>query len=242
MAIVDRSLPPGTKLTEDRLGELFGVSRTRIRQVLFQLAYEGVVTLEPNRGAFVAQPSVRDAREVFEARRVIECSVVARALHTLSPASIKRLRELLRQEEAARAANDRRALIQLSGDFHLLLGKAADNAVLAGMMRDLVSRASLIIALYEYPGAHSCPPHEHSAILDAIEKRSAHAPDLMRQHLEHVERSLVLRDSSAPAVDLGSVFGADGAQNADQGHQSQHDAQNDLKNRARRPKRGSTRN
>ena len=93
MAIVDRSLPPGTKLTEDRLGELFGVSRTRIRQVLFQLAYEGVVTLEPNRGAFVAQPSVRDAREVFEARRVIECSVVARALHTLSPASIKRLRE-----------------------------------------------------------------------------------------------------------------------------------------------------
>ena len=82
-AIVDHSLPPGTKLTEDRLGEIFGVGRTRIRQVLFQLAHEGVVTLQHNRGAFVAQPSVREAREVFEARRAIEWAVIARALHTL---------------------------------------------------------------------------------------------------------------------------------------------------------------
>lgn len=207
-AIVDHSLPPGTKLTEDRLGEIFGLGRTRIRQVLFQLAHEGVVTLQPNRGAFVAQPTVREAREVFEARRAIEWAVVARALHMLAPSGIKRLREHLRREEQAREANDRRVLIKLSGEFHLMLAETSGNGVMTGILRELVSRASLIIALYEYPGAHSCPPDEHSAILDAIEKRSAHAPDLMKHHLEHVERSLMLRDSDAVGGDLKTIFGA----------------------------------
>jgi DNA-binding GntR family transcriptional regulator len=240
-AIVDHSLPPGTKLTEDRLGEIFGVGRTRIRQVLFQLAHEGVVSLQHNRGAFVAQPSVREAREVFEARRAIEWALVARALHTLSPASIRRLREHLRREEAARAANDRRALIKLSGDYHLMLAELSGNSVLSGMLRELVSRASLIIALYEYPGAHSCPPDEHGAILDAIEKRAAHAPDLMRQHLEHVERSLVLRDSNATPLDLKHVFGGSGERHADQSDQPQHDARHDAKDRSGRRKRSRAR-
>jgi DNA-binding GntR family transcriptional regulator len=248
-SIVDHSLPPGTKLTEDRLGEIFGVGRTRIRQVLFQLAHEGVVRLEPNRGAFVAQPTVRDAREVFEARRAIEWAVVARALHMLAPAGIKRLREHLRREQAARDGNDRRALIKLSGEFHLMLADASGNQVLSGILRELVSRASLIIALYEYPGAHSCPPDEHNAILDAIEKRSAHAPDLMRQHLEHVERSLVLRDGNAPGVDLKSIFGEEagapagtGEQHADQGDQPEHHSGNDPEDRRRSVKRRRVRN
>lgn len=240
-AIMDHSLPPGTKLTEDRLGKIFGLGRTLIRQVLFQLAHEGVVTLEPNRGAFVAQPTVRDAREVFEARRAIEWAVVSRALHVLSPAGIKRLREHLRREQQARDGNDRRTLIRLSGEFHLMLAEASGNIVLAGILRELVSRASLIIALYEYPGAHSCLPDDHGAILDAIEKRSAHAPELMRQHLDHVERSLMLRDSDPPRVDLKSIFNGEAAQtgegDADQSDQSQHDTHDDAKNRASRSKR-----
>ena len=77
-AIAAHKLPPGTKLGEEALGEIFGVSRTKIRQALFQLAGDKLVTLIPGRGAFVAQPSVREAREVFEARRVIESSIVAR--------------------------------------------------------------------------------------------------------------------------------------------------------------------
>ena len=246
-AIVDHSLPPGTKLTEDRLGEIFGVGRTRIRQVLFQLAHEGVVTLEPNRGAFVAQPTVRDAREIFEARRVLEWAVVARALHTLTPTGIKRLREHLRREDAARTAGDRRTLIKLSGDFHLLLGEASGNSVMSDMLRNLVSRASLIIALYEHAGASSCPPDEHTAILDAIDARNPRAPDMMRHHLEHVERSLMLRSGGSPALDLKTIFDAQasmrsGDKDANQGNQSQYDGEHDAQDRTSSVKRRRARN
>ena len=77
-AILDHQLPPGTKLVEDRLAAAFGVSRTRIRPVLVRLANEKVVTLTPNRGAAIAEPSEQEAREVFEVRRMIEPLLVER--------------------------------------------------------------------------------------------------------------------------------------------------------------------
>ena len=77
-AILDHKLPPGTKLVEDKLASAFGVSRTRIRPVLVRLANEQVVTLTPNRGATIAQPTEQEAREVFEVRRLIEPSLVER--------------------------------------------------------------------------------------------------------------------------------------------------------------------
>ena len=63
-AILDHQLPPGTKLVEDRLAAAFGVSRTRIRPVLVRLANEKVVTLTPNRGAAIAEPSEQEAHGV----------------------------------------------------------------------------------------------------------------------------------------------------------------------------------
>ena len=69
-AIMDHSLPPETRLVEGELCEIFGLGRTRLRQVLQRLAHERVVTLMRNRGAMVSKPSVREAREVFAARRV----------------------------------------------------------------------------------------------------------------------------------------------------------------------------
>src|ERR1700759_1699196 len=75
-AIIDNSLRPETRLVEERLCEIFGVGRTRLRQVLQRLAHERVVTLMPNRGAMVSKPSVREAREGFAARRVLEAGTV----------------------------------------------------------------------------------------------------------------------------------------------------------------------
>ncbi|EPN68539.1 GntR family transcriptional regulator, partial [Pseudomonas syringae pv. actinidiae ICMP 19101] len=67
-AILEQRLAPGTKLSEEALGEIFGVSRTIIRRALSRLGHEGVVLLRPNRGAVVASPSVEEARQVFFAR------------------------------------------------------------------------------------------------------------------------------------------------------------------------------
>ena len=75
-AILEHRLPPGTKLGEERLATVFGVSRTQVRQALARLTHDRIVTLIANRGAFVSSPTVQEAREVFEARRLIEPSLI----------------------------------------------------------------------------------------------------------------------------------------------------------------------
>jgi DNA-binding GntR family transcriptional regulator len=206
-AIMDHSLPPETRLVESELCEIFGLGRTRLRQVLQRLAHERVVTLMRNCGAKVSKPSVREAREVFAARRVIEANIVETFIKTATRKDIKRLQEHLAREEEAWRANDRRAILKLSGEFHLLLAEAVDNNILLELLRDLVSRSSLIIAVYQAPGATPCPPDAHRELTATLERRERGAVKLMTQHLDHVFADLMLEDRSNGGVDLKSVFG-----------------------------------
>ncbi|WP_366481278.1 GntR family transcriptional regulator [Aquabacterium sp.] len=92
---------PGTKLVEDKLGQAFGVSRTRIRQVLIRLAQEQVITLRPNKGASVAEPTVDEAREVFEARAVVESVLMQRFVARAKALDLKILSDCIDAEEVA---------------------------------------------------------------------------------------------------------------------------------------------
>src|SRR3989344_5104122 len=91
-AIVEHRLQPGTKLAEQKLADHFGVSRTLVRQALFQLAQNRLVTLEPARGAFVSTPSVEEARQVFAVRRMLETEMTRAFVQSVTPAKIKALR------------------------------------------------------------------------------------------------------------------------------------------------------
>jgi len=206
-AIVDHSLPPETRLVESELCEIFGVGRTRVRQVLQRLAHERVVTLMRNRGAMVSKPSVREAREVFAARRLIETNIVETVVKSATRKDIKRLQEHVAREQEAWRGNDRRAMLKLSGEFHLLLAEAADNSILLEVLRDLVSRSSLIIAVYQPPGASPCPPDAHRELTATLERRERAAIKLMVQHLDHVFADLVLEERNGGGIDLKSVFG-----------------------------------
>jgi DNA-binding GntR family transcriptional regulator len=206
-AIVDHSLPPETRLVEGELCEIFGVGRTRVRQVLQRLAHERVVTLMRNRGAMVSKPSVREAREVFAARRLIEANIVQTFIGSATRKDVKRLQEHVAREEEAWRGNDRRAMLKLSGEFHLLLAEAADNSILLEVLRDLVSRSSLIIAVYQSPGASPCPPDAHRELTATLERRERAAIKLMIQHLDHVFADLMLEDRAAGGIDLKTVFG-----------------------------------
>jgi len=207
-AIMDHSLPPETRLVETELCEIFGLGRTRLRQVLQKLAHERVVTLMRNRGAMVSKPSVREAREVFAARRVIEANIVETFIKTATRKDIKRLQDHLVREEEAWRDNDRRAILKLSGEFHLLLAETADNSILLELLRDLISRSSLIIAVYQAPGTSPCPPDAHRELSATLERRERSAIKLMTQHLDHLITHLMLEDRNESRVDLRSVFGA----------------------------------
>ncbi|MCP5372963.1 MAG: GntR family transcriptional regulator [Hyphomicrobiales bacterium] len=206
VAILEHRLPPGTKLGEDRMARIFGVSRARIREVLARLAHEGVVELVPQRGARVARPTPEQARDIFEMRRLVEPGVVARLIRDLNPAKLRRLQGHLAEEHDARVRNDKPAVIRLSGEFHNLLAEVAGNDIMARTMRELTSLTCLIIALYDAPTTDACRDDEHAQIVDAIgDKNVDKASRLMVAHLDHIEASLDL-SGVGDEVDLERVF------------------------------------
>ncbi|THU04489.1 GntR family transcriptional regulator [Lampropedia puyangensis] len=205
-AIFERRLPPGTKLGEDKLAGIFGVSRARIRQTLARLAFDQIIELIPQRGAFVASPTPQQARDVFEARRLIEPALVARLIGDVQPTHLAQLKAHVKREMAARASGDQHAVVRLSGEFHTLLGDLAGNSALAASLRQMCAQTVLIIALYDSPTRQACRADEHEQLVAAIEaKDTGHACALMLEHLRHIEAGLVLH-KDAVEVDLQAVF------------------------------------
>lgn len=206
-AIVEHDLAPGTKLPEDTLAETFGVSRTRVRKILQQLAHEGLVLLERHRGASVARPSPKEARDVFEVRRLLEVGMMPRVAAGANARAIARLRRHLAAEREAYGQGDRRRAISLSGGFHLDLARLADNAILEGALRELVSRTSLILALYAPAGGPICLCDEHEALIEAVARGdAAAAARTMQAHLDHIAAGLALAADDHEAIDLRTVF------------------------------------
>ena len=212
-AILDHRLPPGTKLVEDKLASAFGVSRTRIRPVLVRLANEQVVTLTPNRGATIAQPSEQEAREVFEARRLIEPRLVELFIARAAADDMACLKQCIADEDAARLAGDMRRAIRLSGDFHLHIAERAGHQTLGRILRELTSRTSLILMTYspahasEREEATACGCREHRALLDAITLRDApEAARRMHEHLSRLESQLQFAPPTDAAPDLAALF------------------------------------
>lgn len=196
-AIVERRLAPGTKLSESDVGELFNVSRTLVRAALQALSYEGLVSVEKNRGAFVAHPSIDQARQIFATRRLIEPGVVRAAAPHIGKAELAELRRMLaaeRQLTDQRGHSARRAEIKASGDFHLALADLSGNTILRRFMDELVARSSLVIALYGQSTVSSCGHNEHDEIVNALERGDVDAAaKLMVHHIDHIEADLDLR-------------------------------------------------
>ncbi|KWI28494.1 GntR family transcriptional regulator [Burkholderia ubonensis] len=206
-AILEHRLAPGAKLTEAQLCDVFGVKRGAIRQALALLATDRLVDLEPNRGAFVASPTLQDVHEVFEMRRIIELAVVERLATGPGAKRLKGVAALIDKERKAFERRDVPSWIRLSGEFHTALAALMGNATLSACLDGLVARSTLMSALYESHGRSPCSFDDHGAILVALEAGDAkRAAELMAHHLQHVE--LKMLDRPAPgAVDLREVFG-----------------------------------
>ena len=206
-AIIEHRLPPGTKLGEERIAKAFGVSRTQIRQVIERLSHYNIVTTQPNRCAFVSSPTVEEAREVFAARQLIEPDLIRQAIRRAKAADVRRLREHVQKEQDARTADDKRAVIRLSGEFHQLIAEIAGNRYLAKTMRELETLTCLVIILYDAPNMPACPYHEHSDLVNLIEARDEkRAASFMVEHLRHVEESLNFGGERDNEIDFESIF------------------------------------
>ncbi|WP_298849095.1 GntR family transcriptional regulator [uncultured Ruegeria sp.] len=206
-AVMEQKLAPNTKLSEQTLCETFGVGRMRVRRALLLLSSQGIVELHSNRGAFIACPSPDEAQEVFEARLMIETGIVRELAHEISEAGIHALRTHVKEEDAARAVNDRTEIIRLSGEFHVELAKCHNNSVLTRVVRELVTRSSLIVALFGINKDSSCPDDEHASIIEAIVSGDPQsAEENIQHHLLHVKNSLDLEQTQKVEPDLAKIL------------------------------------
>ncbi|MBB5321394.1 GntR family transcriptional regulator [Marinobacter oulmenensis] len=206
-AIIEHRLKPGARLREDALAEVFGISRTGVRKVLQRLAMEQLVTLTPRRGASVTRPSVDEAKDVFEARQMVECALMETAARRVTAAEIRELREMDRQEREALRSGEQRMAIKLSAAFHSRLASLSGNTTLADFVGQLCSRSSLILAVYGNSGHLGCESHDHGKLIDLIaEGEGRKASDFMERHLKSIEASLSIDEDSEETPDLKDIF------------------------------------
>jgi len=206
-AVIDQRLPPGAKLSESALCEAFGVGRMRIRRALLLLASREVVDLQSNRGAFVSSPTAEQAREIFESRLMIEPNVSVLAAERANETDIAMLAAHLDKEHKAHQSDNRHEAIRLSGQFHVVLASIAANSVMERMIKELVTRTSLIIGIFGAPGTANCRDDDHSLILEALRTRDgAAAARLMTEHLGHIQANLDLSRGRKNNVDLVKLF------------------------------------
>ncbi|NYZ15623.1 GntR family transcriptional regulator [Azospirillum sp. RWY-5-1] len=206
-ALLAGRIPAGTKLGEHQLAEVFGVSRERVRKVLHRLGHERLLNLVKNRGAFAIEPDPREARMVYEARRILEGGIVAHLCDHLTDAQAVRLREHMEAEEAALRAGDRATWIRLSGTFHLMLAEMTENAIIVRQAQELVGRTVMLVTFYEPDSASACGCDEHRSICRAVTARErSKAIKAMSSHLSLVETRLRPRPFSGPGVSLDVVL------------------------------------
>ena len=196
-AVLAQKLEPGSRLGEQQLAMVFDCSRTLVREALMRLAARGIVTVSSRRGWYVVQPSPDEAREAFEARRVIETGLI-RCVGPLGAGALKSLKRHVQQEQAALKGTDVGLRSFLLGDFHVCLAECLGNSLLADTLRDLTARTTLIAMRYQssHDAAQSCA--DHVQIVAALERGDvAQAEALMLRHIGQVQAGLQLREPGA---------------------------------------------
>ncbi len=194
-AILTGELKPGRPLVETDLAEVLGVSKTPVREALKTLAGAGLVTMNPYKGAVVRVVDDEQARQVYDARLLLEPEALARAVvagHDWQPARTALAR--------AESAHDQAERSLVNRDFHRALYAGCGNPLLVRMLDDLRD-ATALVTLAAWRHEPSRPPGrpsweheaaEHQAILQAAEDGDpSHAAALLRAHItSFVERNL----------------------------------------------------
>ena len=187
-------------LGEQALADLFGVSRTLVREALMQLQARGFVEVRPRQGWYVVEPSFEDARQTYAARRAVETGLLREAGTPLASA-LKRLRQHVAEERRAIQDADAGTRSVLLADFHVCLADCLGNRFLTEVMVDLSARTTLASALYQPQHEAQDSNDDHAAIVDALaDGDTARAEQLMREHLQRLEARLDERLATTTAA------------------------------------------
>ena len=190
-AILGQRLSPGERLGEQALADLFGVSRTLVREALMQLQARGFVEVRSRKGWYVVEPSIDQARDAFAARRAVEGGMLRQTEGRPLQAVIRRLHQHIEDEERALDGSDAATRAFLLADFHVCLAECLGHRLLADMLRDLTARTTIVATLYQSSHEASDSCDDHAGIVSALEAGDGVAAEaLMLRHIGDVESSL----------------------------------------------------
>ena len=206
-AIITQRLKAGTRLVETKLVEIFNANRNHVRAAIEVLNLRKVVDVKPNKGAFVANPGPDDARDIFQARRVIESKLVVLATEQCTAKDLRKLESLIERETQANNTGNRSDMVRLSGDFHLELARIVGNQRLYEMLELQIAGSSLIAGLYERNRDFLPSIKQHGEILEAMKKKNfTLLPELMDKHLLSIEEKLLASYGDQVEPDLADIF------------------------------------
>ncbi|WP_429932705.1 GntR family transcriptional regulator [Agrobacterium vitis] len=187
-AIGEGALKPGVKILEDAIADHFGVSRTVVRGALGVLESDHLLERKKNRGTFVAEPGIEEAKALFEARRKLEHVILELVMDRATVDQLDALEKLTDEEEHIHHHGDEKSKTVLSGKFHVVLAELGGNAVMTEMLSKIVARLSLVMSLYEEERKDDCGADHHRLIVSAIKSKDlAKAQQLMDHHLADIE-------------------------------------------------------
>jgi DNA-binding GntR family transcriptional regulator len=183
---------PRQRLVETDIAPALGVSRATLRSVLIRLQHEGLIEIQPNRGAQVRSFSVEEAVRILQVREVLEGLAAAIAAVQATSAQIEALRSIVAEMEKTRAANDLLGHLPMAGRFHRIIIEAAANEFIEQFLS--VLHAPLIrhqFRIILVPGRKDEALAEHREILTYLEQHdAARAEQAMRRHIAQLRSSL----------------------------------------------------
>jgi DNA-binding GntR family transcriptional regulator len=203
--IIEGELTAGTRLNERALCERMNVSRTPLREALRLLASEGLVQIQPNRGAQVVELSEQDIRESFEVMSALEALSGELACRRITEAELAEVRALTYEMLACHARRDLPAYYRLNRAIHERINRAAGNRLLGQVYATLNLRIqNLRFRLNFDAGQWETAAREHAEMVEALgERDSARMANLMRRHLKHKGEAVLeaLNLSRTPTTD-----------------------------------------
>ncbi|WP_027626285.1 GntR family transcriptional regulator [Clostridium lundense] len=188
-AILNRTLAPGTQLVESTISEKMKISRTPIRNAIKNLSLEGFVTIIPNRGAFIIQPSIEEIVQAFRMREELECTAIKFGLDKVEKEDIEKLNSITEKEFQALINRDIFDYLGINKDFHMLLAIKSGNKYLIQFTEKIINQISIYLILYDsfYNNSMQFDTiEEHKKMVKAIENKDAKQLEiLIRLHTEN---------------------------------------------------------
>jgi DNA-binding GntR family transcriptional regulator len=183
---------PRQHLVETDIATALGVSRATLRAVLIRLQHEGLIEIQPNRGAQVRAFSVDEAVQILQVREVLEGLAAALAAEKATPVQLAELHRIIAAMEKTLAADDLLGQLPLADRFHQVIVEAAAHPFIAQFLATLhapLLRHQFRIILV--PGRKDLSLAEHRDILTCLEQHDAAAAEqAMRRHMAQLRSSL----------------------------------------------------